>query len=157
MMRNKKLLAAAGIMAVTGVYAYIYRDWFRPAEMQIYDRVSTGKSVKKGARDEGTAEAPAVAFGFNRRYELKDVKVIAVAELATNKHPRPLWHLISDSNSVPVKGFNYGEHIRGMHPEVKKVRAEPLAANVTYRLLVEAKGQKGQFDFAIDAPLDQNP
>ena len=75
--------------------------------------------------------------------------MVAVAELATNKHAPPLWHLISDSNSIPVKGFNYGEHIRGMRREAKQTRPNKLEPNVTYRLLVEAKECKGQYDFKI--------
>jgi hypothetical protein len=38
---------------------------------------------------------------------LTNVKVVVVTELATNQYAHPLWHLISDSNSIPVKGFNY--------------------------------------------------
>jgi|SRR5262245_34351485 len=156
MTRKKKLLAVAGVMVVLALYVYIYADWFRPAEMQIYDRISTGRPMRKTVRTNEAATAISIVFAFDRYYELKDVKVVAVAALATNKHARPLWHLVSDSNSIPVKGFNYGERIRGMRPEVKRARAEPLEPNVTYRLLVQAKGRKGQHDFKVGGEKGPN-
>jgi|SRR5439155_814164 len=154
MTRKRKFLALAGVMVVLGLYAYAYRDWFRPGEIQIYDRISTGRSIRRSTRTNLTANVAGLAFVFDRYYELTDVKVVAVAELATNKHAYALWRLVSDSNSIPVKAFNYGEHIRGMRPEVKRARAEPLESNVPYRLLVQAKGHKGQHDFKIDGVKD---
>src|SRR5262245_1435637 len=156
MTQKKKLLAIAGLVAVLALYAYLFADWFRPAEMQIYDRISTGRPIRKTARTNETVTATSVVFAFDRYYTLTDVKVVAVAELATNKHAHPLWHLLSDPNSIPVKGFNYGEHIRGMRPEVKRAHAEPLEPNVIYRLLVEAKGRKGQHDFKVAGENNPN-
>ena len=105
--------------------------------------------MRVSGRTNLTAGATVVAFGFDRACQLRDVKVIAVDELATNKYAHPTWHLVSDSNSIPVKGFIYGEHIRGMRPSVKRARPETLALNVSYRLIVEANGQKWQHDFRI--------
>jgi len=65
----------------------------------------------------------------------------------------PVWHLISDSNSVPVKVFSYGQGIRGMKPAVAGSRAQPLETNVAYRLLVTAGKAKGQHDFEIGGSL----
>ena len=95
-------MAVAGVMAVIGLYVYIYRDWFRPAEMQIYDRISAGRPMRGNART-NQINISVVAFGFDRAYLLTDVKVMSIAELATNKYAHPLWHLVSDSNSIPVK------------------------------------------------------
>jgi hypothetical protein len=38
--------------------------------------------------------------------------------------------------------------IRGMKPLVAKIRPEPLATNVTYRLFLTAGTVKGQHDFS---------
>src|SRR5262245_16059378 len=157
MMRKKKLLVAAAFMILVGLYAYVYSDWFRPDEMQIYDRISSGQPMRRTTRTNQMANATGVAFVFDRHYELTDVKVVAVAELATNKYARALWHLVSDSNSIPVKSFNYGERIRGMRPAVKRARAESLESDVPYRLLVEAKGRKGQHDFRLGREGNPNP
>src|SRR5439155_9604092 len=109
MTRKRKLLAVAGVMVVLGLYAYAYRDWFRPGDMKIYDRISTGQSIRRSTRTNQPVNVAGVAFVFDQYYKLTDVKVVAVAELATNKHARALWRLVSDSNSIPVKAFNYGE------------------------------------------------
>src|SRR5262245_18251568 len=105
MTQKNKLLAVAGLPVALALCAYLSADWFRLAEMEIYDRISTGRPIRKAARTNETATATSVVFGFDRYYALTDVKVVAVAELATNKHARPLWHLVSDSNSIPIKGF----------------------------------------------------
>ena len=103
--------------------------------------------MRESARTNQTANVPTVTFGLDGKYELRDVRVVLGAELATNKHARPIWHLVSDSNSIPVRGFNYGQRIRGMRPEVKGARPGPLESNVTYRLFVEAVARKGHYAF----------
>ena len=153
MRRERKLLTVAGVIVLIGLYACIYRDWFRPPKIQIYDRISTGRPMRKTTRTNQIADLT-VAFGLDRLYELTEVKVVAVAELATNKYAHAVWHLVSDSNSIPVKGFNYGQHIRGMRLEAKTARPAALESNVTYRLFVKANGQKGQYDFKIGGKSD---
>jgi len=70
-----------------------------------------------------------------------------VFEIETNKFPQPIWYLVSDSNSVPIKEFTYGMRIPGMHPAFKDIHADPLEPGVKYRLLVEAGKEKIQHDF----------
>jgi len=147
-MTRKKMLLIGAVLVV-GLYFYLYRDWFGGKEMQIYHRLSAGSPVRKPSRTNQIPAGASVAFGFGRKYEFTDLKVIAVGELKTNPAALPLWHLVSDSNSVPVSGFLYGERIRGMRPAVKKARPEPLQSNVTYRLIVDTGRQKGQHDFTI--------
>src|SRR5262249_3679105 len=122
------------------------------SKMQIYHRLSAGRAVSKKARVNHIPAGASIAFGFDRKYELKEIQIVAVDELKTNNSapPHPLWHLVSDSNSVPVSGFLYGERISGMRTPVKKAHPEPLQSNVTYRLLVVAGGLKGHHDFRID-------
>ena len=45
--------------------------------------------------------------------------------------------------------FVYGQHIRGLKPEVPGANAEPLQPDVTYRLFVTAGTAKGQHDFEV--------
>ena len=75
---------------------------------------------------------------------------------ATNAAAPALWHLVSDSNSVPVKGFLYGDYIRGMKPYVKGSRPQPLATNVTYRLFVKAGSLQGEHDFGLGTAAPAN-
>jgi hypothetical protein len=69
--------------------------------------------------------------------------------LETNKDAEPVWHLVSDSNSVPMKSFYYGQHIVGMRPKIEGVHVEALETNVTYRMFITAGNVKGQHDFDI--------
>ena len=61
----------------------------------------------------------------------------------------PLWHLVSESNSVPVRTFVYGQNLRGLHPIIPGVRAQSLNTNDTYRLLLKAGNIRGQHDFHL--------
>ncbi len=78
---------------------------------------------------------------------MTDVQVVSLADLQTNKHPHPFWHMISESNSAPVSTFVYGRGIRGMRAFVKGAPPEPLTPGTGYRVLVEAGPIKGQHDF----------
>jgi hypothetical protein len=86
-------------------------------------------------------------FFLDRQLKLTTVKVVPVSDIETNKFPQPVWHLISDSNSVPVREFNYGVPLGGMRPAMKETAPEPLEPGVSYRLFVEAGSQKAQHDF----------
>ena len=88
-----------------------------------------------------------VLFGLNGAYKLTEVKVVPLDEWKTNPAALPMWHLISDSNSVPVKEFPYGVAIRGMKPAVGKEWPLPLETNETYRIFVAAGSLKGWHDF----------
>jgi hypothetical protein len=73
--------------------------------------------------------------------------VIPLCDIETNKYPQAVWHLISDSNSVPIKTFTYGMRIQGMHPAMKDTRADPLVPGLEYRIFIEAGSEKAQRDF----------
>ena len=92
-----------------------------------------------------------VAFGFDQKCRLTDLKVVVLDEWTTNKQAHPLWHMVAASNSVPSKAVIYGQWIRGMRPAVLGKRAEPLEVNVTYRLLIEAGSRTGDCDFKLPA------
>ena len=88
-----------------------------------------------------------VSFALDRKCKLTCVKVIPVADLETNKYAHAIWHLVSESNSVPTKGFIYGMTLPGMHPSIPGATADPLEPNVAYRLIIETHDLKGQHDF----------
>jgi hypothetical protein len=89
-----------------------------------------------------------VAFGMDQPYELTSVKVVPLAEWTTNKLAHPLWHLTVKTNSPPTKAFLYGQQIKGME-SLFGARAEPLATNVDYLLLIEAGRRHGECDFKL--------
>ena len=82
------------------------------------------------------------------------LKVIPLSDIQTNKYPHPIWQLVSDSNSVPVKDLVYGMRIQGMRPAVQGASADPLEPGVSYRLLIEANGLKAEHDFT---PEERTP
>jgi hypothetical protein len=88
-----------------------------------------------------------VVFAFDRRLKLTSLKVIPVSDIETNKYPHPIWHLVSDSNSVPIAEYMYGLPIKGMRPDVKGATPDPLEPGVKYRLLIEAGKFKAEHDF----------
>jgi hypothetical protein len=92
---------------------------------------------------------PTVAFGLDQKLKLTEIKVVSLAALETNKSALAVWHLVSSSNSVPVKGFLYGDYIRGMVPYVKSARALPLQPNMVYRLFLKADSVEGHHDFSL--------
>jgi len=139
--KNGLLVSFAAILAL--VYAVWFTDWFRPPTVKIFH---AHRAVGR-ARN---ATAPALIFGVNRPVRLTELKVVPVAALQTNKNPLPLWHLVSDSNSLPLKTFTYGQSIGGMRPALKGVRAEPLVTNVVYRMFLTAGKIRGEHDFELE-------
>jgi hypothetical protein len=95
-----------------------------------------------------------IMFGFDRTLKLTSLKVIPLSDIETNKYPHPIWHLVSDSNSVPTKDFSYGASIKGMRPAVKGAPPDPLEPGVKYRLLIEAGSAKAEHDFV---PVPRTP
>jgi len=127
------------------VYAYYLTDWINTPRIQII------KSERPVQYRRSSQRILPVTFTFDGRYALTAVRVVPVAALATNKHPVPLWHLTTKSNSPPLKGFIYGQPIRGLKPVSDQTRAQPLEPGVTYRLYVEAGRARGETDFQAHA------
>ena len=126
---------------------YFNRDWFAKDSIQIYHRCRPARYGRDISPD--GSDVQSVLFGFDRQLKLTCIKMIPLDALKTNKYARPVWELVSDSNSVPMKSFYYGEHIRGMHPAISGVQAEALDTDVTYRMFITAGSVKGQHDFEL--------
>src|SRR5579863_7188326 len=126
------------------VYAVYFTDWFKPKTLLISH---TYRNIHPGPARSGMLRP--LVFGINREARLTDVRLVSDDDFKTNKYPVSLWHLVSDSNSVPVKAFFYGEYIRGMRPDIKGERAKDLDTNVMYRLIVTAGKYKGDHEFEL--------
>jgi len=140
--KNWLLVALLAILAV--VYAVWFTDWFRPAKLGIYhaSRSFRGRPAAGGAM-------PNLMFGLNQPLRLNEIRVVSLAALATNPAALPVWHLVSDSNSVPIKSFSYGQNIRGLRPAVPGSRPQLLVTNTTYRMILVAGKIHGEHDFAV--------
>lgn len=143
-MTKKQLTLIALAAVLGGLSLYLNKDWFDRGDIRIFHRM-------RPARNASEVSVAPIMFGFSRQLKLKSLKVVAVKGLETNKHPLPLWHLVSESNSAPIKIFFYGAPILGMHPEINGAQAETLEPGATYRLLVEAGSFKGEHDFVAEA------
>jgi hypothetical protein len=147
-MTKKNWLALIVVLALATVYAFYFTDWFKPKTVQVFHTVREIHFRRKAADD-----MPALIFGLNKTLKLTEIKVVPLAEFEKNPEVLPLWHLVSSSNSVPVRDFPYGRNIRGMKPAVPGSEASLLETNLVYRLLVTAGKIKGQHDFQLgDAP-----
>ena len=148
-MTKKQSVFLALAVLLLCVYAYYFTDWFASESIQIVHTLRPYTPPRRGrARNsDDNPLANTVSFGFNRKCRLTEVKVIPVSDLATNKYAHPIWHLVSESNSVPTKAFVYGMNIEGMHPKVPGARPDPLQPGIAYRLFVDAGELKGEHDF----------
>jgi hypothetical protein len=150
-MTKKNWILLALVILLGGISLYLNKDWFAKDTIQIYHRSRPARAAMfNRRRAKAPPENPAInpiSFGFSSRLKLTSLKVIPLSDIETNKFPHPIWHLISDSNSVPTKDFSYGDSIKGMRPAVKGAIPDPLEPGVNYRLLLQAGDFKAQHDF----------
>lgn len=143
-MTKKNLLLLLLTLGLAMAYAIWFTDWFRPKVVKI---AHTNRNLHRN-RARGHA-LPNLIFHLNPQIRCTDLKVVPLAAYESNKSAVAAWHLVSDSNSVPLKTFTYGQLIRGLKPAIPGIRAQPLTNNVTYRLLVTAGKIKGEHDFEL--------
>ncbi len=151
MSKTKFISIALLIVGLAGLSLYLNRDWFASETIQISHRLSPWqKKPRPGARANPNDLGVPVTFSLNGYHKLTSVRVLEAAQCETNKFAVPIWRIISDSNSVPTSSFNYGSFIRGMRPEAKGVRPQPLQPGVSYRLFVVTDQKiNAQHDFTI--------
>lgn len=150
MTKKNFIVLSVTFLAVAGIYYYLYRDSFKKADIQISLTIRPKLSARaRKTTDPADPDSVNLNFGMDRKYKLTSVKVVPLNELKTNIYAHPIWELTSDSNSVPTQAFAYGIRIHGMHPAIKGATADPLAANVPYRLEIKAGPKEGHRDFTI--------
>jgi len=130
------------------VYVVYFTGWFKKQTIHISHTVRPTPQARRMSLTTGVI----IAFGFDHPLQLREVSLVQLAQWQTNHFTTPLWHLVSDSNSVPVKFFIYGARIRGMRPAPPGSRPQPLTTNVVYRLFVRAGKIAGEHDFQIGPP-----
>jgi hypothetical protein len=150
-MNKKNTVVLILFLAVMGgLYYYLYKDSFHKNSIQIFHTFRPKRSAMFHRSE--NPDAPIInnlTFALEGDFRLTSVKVLSISELATNKYAHPLWELTTTSNSAPIRAFEYGQHIRGMHTAVKGATASALTPDVPYRLLVKAGSLSGEHDFTI--------
>ncbi len=152
-MTTKNWLLLALVVLLGSFSLYLNRDWFAGDNIQIMHRSRPARGAFRRPRSDNPLIDP-ISFWFDRKLKLTSLKVVPLADIETNKFPQPIWYLISDSNSVPIKEFSYGMSIRGMHPARKGSSPDPLEPGVTYRLFVQAGRKKAEHDFVPQTRTD---
>jgi hypothetical protein len=146
-MRKKEIFWIGVLVVLGGIYIHYFTRWFEKREIGI------NASIRPSRRADATVFP--VFFALNDEYKLTSLKVIPLEGDKFNPQATPVWHLVSDSNSVPTRAFRYGQQIRGMQPALKGVRPEPLTPGVVYRLIVSAGSVTGYTDFKTKATQEE--
>lgn len=140
-MTKKAWVLIVFAVVLGGVYAYNFTDWINTPRIQI---IKSDRPIRS-ARFK--SDVLPMTFTLDGRYDVTSVKVLSVDALATNKNARPLWHVVARPKPVPMKGFFYGQPIRGMQPAQTNSRPQALQAGPAYRLIVAAGRARGILDF----------
>lgn len=144
---TRKVWTLIALAVVLGGFSlYLNKDWFAKDRIQIYDRSRPARAVFRRSKGDDSMIDP-IVFGFDRKLKLTSLKIVPISALETNKDPSPVWYLVSDSNSLPIKAFTYGMRIPGMRAAFQGVRPVPLEPGEKYRLFIEAGPLKEQHDF----------
>jgi hypothetical protein len=151
-MPKKNWLLLLTLLVLSTVYVYCFTDWFKPKVIEIH---STSRLLRQPRPGANPATIP-VLFMFNARYQLTELKVVPLLAWQTNRNALPLWHLVSDSNSIPLKTFAYGQPLKGMRPALPGTHASPLAPDVSYHLTLAAGKARGEHDFTAKAAESAN-
>src|SRR3954465_10964228 len=138
-MNKRNLISIAALVAVVAVYLIFFTDWFKPKKIEIFHTARVAANMRMGPRVKaGAGNTRLIQFGLGGTFQLTEIKVVPLEQWKTNPATLPVWHLVSDSNSIPVKTFPYGVALRGMKPAVGAMWPKPLETNMTYRLFLSA-------------------
>lgn len=143
------MILLLGLVVLAGGYVYYISDWFAPPEIQVQHTIRPNPLARRrlGRRDAPQPSSHTVSFFFNQKVRLTEVQVVPASDAATNKYPHPIWHLVSDSNSVPTKSLVYGMPIRGMRPAVRGAWPDPLQPDTAYKLYLKTDAGAAEHDF----------
>ena len=141
-MTKKNIFLLGLLVVIAAAWLIFFRN--PPAKIQIMHNVH---GPRRRAGNFNAATGPILTFGFDREYELTDISVVQASALKTNDTPVPVWHLVSESNSIPVKTIFYGQWVRGMKAAMG-TRPQALHQNESYRLSLKAvTGETGDYEF----------
>jgi len=128
---NTRCAALAGALALALIlYALFFLD-FRTREMIILHRPAP--------------QWRTVVFGLDRDYAVTTIEVV---ELTGDGPGRTMWKLRRAEDAPALSTFAYAQPLPGMEA---RVAASPLEPGRTYRLLVTARGARGEADFDLPA------
>ena len=142
-MDKKNTLLVTVLLALVAVYIVFFTDWFRPHVIKLF------YTTRPMERFRARHDLPYVCFILGGKCRLTEVKVVSADDFKKNPGAPSLWHLVTDSNSVPVALFIYGQRIHGMRPAFKGEDPQDLETNKLYTLFVSSGRAHGQLDFRL--------
>jgi hypothetical protein len=142
-MLKKNTILVIVLLVLVVCYAYFFTDWFKPRTIKIF------YTTRQLEHYRSRHDLPYILFVMEGRYRLTELKVVPLADFQSNSMTPPLWHLVSPSNSIPIKVFEYGQHIHGMKPVIEGEDPQDLQTNLDYLLIVAAGNAKGSVDFKL--------
>lgn len=144
-MTRKNSLPVIFLVALAAVYVIWFTDWFKARPIRIFHTVRELHYQLQPGESERS-----LIFGVDPRdIRLKEIKVVPLVDFEKNSQALAVWHLVSDSNSVPVREFVYGQRIRGMRPFLAGSEPGELDTNLVYRIFIRSGHASGQHDFKI--------
>jgi hypothetical protein len=140
-MRKRELIWVGVLLLACGLYARYFTGWF------VKRQITINASWRPNRRGNGSGDA-VLFFTLNDAFKLTSLKVIPLDDDDKfNPQSPPVWNLIADSNSMPVRAFLYGQHIKGMKPALPDARPDSLEPGMSYRMVVSAGDVTGYTDF----------
>jgi hypothetical protein len=156
-MTKRSIVLIMTAVVLASVFVAFRLDWFRKEQIQILPLIRPPLRGSRAVVPQGDVPVYPVNFQFEKKFQFNEVRVVAVDDEKTNKYPHAVWHMISDSNSVPLKMIQYGAPLRGMKPKVPRAQAEPLQPDVTYRLYLTAGKARGSKTFVTHELVKPEP
>ena len=151
-MTKKNCLLVIFLIALAAVYVIWFTDWFKPKTFHVSHTIRQMHFRRQGVVN----TEPVLIFGIEPPQEVTEIKVVSLADFEKDAETLPIWHLVSDSNSPPVKDFVYGRRIRGLRPSIAGSEAGELQTNMVYRIFIKAGKARGQQDFEIGGAPNTN-
>ena len=142
-MDKKNTLLVVVLLALVSVYIVFFTGLFKPHVIKVGFTTRPMSDIRR------RGDLPYVCFMMGGKTRLTEVKVVSAADFKKNPNTPALWHLVSDSNSVPVAIFVYGQHIHGMRAKYKGEQPQDLETNQLYTLFVSSGWAHGQLDFRL--------
>jgi hypothetical protein len=144
-MQKREIAWIVVLLLVIGAYIHYFGNWGEKKEIQVLATVRPPLQFRRrgGAAAATNAAAYRILFTLDAPYKLTGLELTEVDRAHTNVEGRVLWHLVSQSNSPPVKMFQYGQTIKGLEPDLPGVQPDPLEPGGIYRMEVSAGSLKG--------------
>jgi hypothetical protein len=136
--RTVKMVVVTAILAV--VYLVFFSGALQKNEMVVVHRFN--------------AERNQLVFNLGTKYDIRKIEFVTVQE--NGKSGEVLWGLEPgipenverEETLAPFNTFQYGRRVRGMKPTTEG-RPPRLTPGTQYRLVVVAKGVRGEYDFSL--------